>query len=249
MMSMLARMLCLAALCCVVANAWAGPPFATDDPESLPLDHGEAYLFTAGTRNAGGTTLGAAPGVEFNYSFVKDTFFHLVVPLARNRPAGGSWTAGPGDVELGFKWQMTHQRNGLPDIGIFPLVELPTGDSGRGLGSGYTQFFLPLWLQKDWGPWTSYGGGGYWVNPGAGNRNWWFSGVLLQRQLSPSLYLGGEVFHMTPQADGGNADTAFNLGGGYTFSGPWQLLFSAGRNINHLADNRLSAYLALYRTF
>jgi len=28
--------------------------------------------------------------------------------------------------------------------------------------------FLPLWLQKSWGRWTSYGGG-YWIN-GSGQR-------------------------------------------------------------------------------
>ena len=54
-------------------------------------------------------------------------------------------------------------------------------------------------LQKDFGRWTSYGGGGYWNNPGPGNRNYWFAGWLLQYQCADNLALGGELFH--PIAD------------------------------------------------
>jgi hypothetical protein len=51
------------------------------------------------------------------------------------------------------------------------------------------QYFLPVWLQKDFGKWTTYGGGGYWINPGAGNKNWWFSGILLQYSFTETFYL------------------------------------------------------------
>ena len=29
-------------------------------------------------------------------------------------------------------------------MGTFPLLELPTGDSDKGLGAGQTRFFVPL---------------------------------------------------------------------------------------------------------
>ncbi len=241
--------LALALLALAGTRAWAGPPFLTDDPIPTPYRHGEAYLFSAGSRGIDGTMLGSAPGVELNYSFWRDTFVHLIVPLTYSNPALGPSAYGPGDVELGFKWHMVHQTHDRPDIGIFPLVELPVGNQRRGLGSGQTQVFLPLWLQKDWGPWTSYGGGGYWVNPGTGNRNWWFTGIMLQRQISAKLYLGGEIFHTTAQTVGGSSATAFNLGGGYELGGPYQVLFSAGRNLTDVAANRFSYYLALYREF
>ena len=242
------RAAALAGLLLTSLCAWAGPPFRTDDPEPLPYRHGEAYLFSAGTRSAQGTTLAAAPGVEFNHSFVNDTFVHLVVPLTQNDPNAGSSAYGPGDVELGFKWRIVHQDTHVPDIGTFPLVELPTGNPDHGLGSGETQLFLPLWLQKDWGPWSSYGGGGYWINPGTNNRNWWFTGAVLQRQVSDTFYLGGELFHSTAQNVDGMGETGFNLGGGVGVGGPYQLLFSAGRNLSNLDANRFSYYLALYRT-
>jgi hypothetical protein len=229
--------------------AWAGPPFRTDDPIPTPYRHGEAYLFSAGQRSAGGTVLTAAPGVEFNYSLLPDTFLHSVVPLGYNGPKTGTPAYGPGDVELGFKWQFFHASRWLPDAGVFPLVEVPTGDRKRNLGNGAAQYFLPLWLQKDWGPWTLYGGGGYWINPGTGNKDWWFSGAVLQRQVTARLYLGAEIFHQTPDTADSRHSTGFDVGGGYDLGSGYQVLFSAGRNVQYVASNRFSYYVALYRAF
>jgi hypothetical protein len=104
-----------------------------------------------------------------------------------------------------------------------------TGNANHGLGAGQTQAFLPLWLQKDFDDWTTYGGGGYWINPGAGNRNYWYVGWLLQRQVTKSLALGGEVFHQTSNATGKKGITGFNLGGVFDITEHHHLLFSAGR--------------------
>jgi hypothetical protein len=227
----------------------AGPPFATDDPFPLPLRSGEGYLFVAGVHAADGTTFDAAPGIEMNFSFFRNTFFHLVAPLALNNPKQGPSYYGVGDLELGFKWRFLPQSDKQPEIGIFPLIELPTGNENHGLGSEKPQVFLPVWLGKDVGSWTSYGGGGYWVNPGDGNRDWWFFGILLQRQLTSRLYLGGEIFHQTADAVGALSSTGFNLGGGLTVTGPYQILFSAGRNIQNVDQNRFSFYAAFYRTY
>jgi hypothetical protein len=239
----------LAAILSWAPAAWAGPPFETDDPEPLPAHTGEAYLFCAGSRAADGTALDAAPGVELNYSFLPGTFAHLVVPLAYEDPTDGGSAYGMGDVEIGFKWRFLEQSSWLPEVAIFPFLEVPTGSRRRGLGSGHVQAYLPLWLQKDWGPWTVDAGGGYWINPGAGNRNWWFSGVLLQRQITERLSLGGELVHETADTVDGSDGTGFDLGGDFTVAGPWQLLFSAGRNVENTAANRFSFYAALYRTF
>lgn len=244
-----ARFVALFVLCAVSTLAHANPPFETDDPGVFPLHTGEAYLFSSGGRGAGGWGLDAAPGAEINYSAFPNTFFHVVVPLAYNNPAGGDSAYGLGDVELGFKWRfLSQERNGI-DVATFPLAELPTGNAQRGLGSRRASYFLPLWLEKDWGPWTVYGGGGRWFMNDPGQRDWWFTGVVVQRQVTRALYLGGEVFHKTAQTVGGSESTGYNLGGGYHLGGPWQLLFSAGRNLTQVDDNRFSYYVALYRTF
>jgi hypothetical protein len=38
---------------------------------------------------------------------------------------------------------------------------VPTGNESRGLGAGHVQLYLPIWFQKDFGKWTTYGGGGF----------------------------------------------------------------------------------------
>ena len=239
----------LIAVLLLQTGVYAGPPFVTDDPAPLPYHTGEFYLFSAGTRTADGTALDAGPGGELNYSAFRNTFFHLVVPLAYSHPFGEPSSYGLGDIETGFKWRFMEQsRSGL-DVGIFPFLELPTGDEKRGLGNGKPQILLPLWLGKDTGPWTVYGGAAYWINPGTGNQDWWFTGVVVQRQITERLNLGGELYHQTPDTKGGSPGTGFDVGGALTLVGPYQILFSAGRNIQNPEDNRFSFYVALYRTF
>jgi len=245
----------LAALCClgalIAAPALAGPPFRTDDPEPVDLGHWEVYGFTAGTQVRGDTG-GTLAGVEVNYGAAPNLQLHLIAPLAFDRTNGGALQAGMGDVELGAKYRFItpDEDDWYPQIGIFPLVEIPAGDSGRGLGAGKMQVFLPVWLQKDFGDWMSYGGGGFWSNPGAGNRDYWFAGWLLQYQFTKSLALGAEVFHQTADTIGGGDITGFNLGGIYDVSEHYHLLFSGGRGLQNAAlANQFSYYLAIQSTF
>ncbi len=53
-------------------------------------------------------------------------------------------------------------------VGVFPFLEVPTGDEALGLGAGHYRGYLPVWFQKSSGDWTTYGGGGYWINHGNG---------------------------------------------------------------------------------
>lgn len=229
-------------------SAFAGPPFRTDDPEPVPYRHGEVYLFSSGTRDARGIS-GVGPAMEFNYGIFPDTMIHVIAPMAFTSPQSGASHFGYGDSEVGIKYRFVHQTDVLPDVGTFPLVEVPTGDLHKGLGNGKARYFLPVWLQKDFGKWTTYGGGGYWINPGEGNRNWWFSGMLLQYSFTEDLYLGGEIFHQSADAVGGKDGTGFNLGGSLPLSGNFQFLFSAGSGLYHASTNRFSYYVAVYRAF
>ncbi len=54
---------------------------------------------------------------------------------------------------------------------FYPLVDFPTGDVNKNLGTGRTHFFLPLWLGKQLGLYTVYGGGGYWYVFAAGKQD------------------------------------------------------------------------------
>lgn len=130
---------------------------------------------------------------------------------------------------------------------MFPLVEVPTGDENRGLGGGEWHAFLPLWLQKSLGDWTVYGGGGYWINPGAGNQDWGFVGTVLQYQVRDNVLVGGEINYSTPAESGGRADTAFNVGTVIDFTEHQHLLVSVGRSID--GPTEFQCYIAWQFTF
>jgi hypothetical protein len=192
--------------------------------------HWEVYAFSAGAHGSSDTS-GLGPSIEVNYGALPNLQLHVITGLAFDDPAGRHLQMGMSDTELGAKYRFIDpgQDDWWPQVGVFPLIEFPTGDASRGLGAGHTQEFLPVWVQKDFGKWTTYGGGGYWINPGAVNRNYWFTGWLLQRHVTDSLSLGGEIFHQTSATVGSDASSGFNLGGIYDFTEHYHLLFSAGR--------------------
>lgn len=235
--------ICLLALVPLVR---AGPPFATDDPEPADYRHWEFYVASQ-YEHAGDGASGTLPHIELNYGAAPNLMLHLIVPMAFDAPAGAPRAYGLGDVELGAKYRFVGETDDRPQIGVFPLVELPAGDSARGLGGGHTQAFLPVWLQKSFGPWTTYGGAGYWLNPGAGNRNWWFTGWLVQRQLRPDLAIGAEVFHETSSADDSPSDTKANIGIVWDLDETRHILASVGHTLQ--GPDGYMAYLAFQLTF
>ena len=227
-------------------STWAGPPFRTDDPETVDYKHGEFYVATTFTDNVG-TAKGAVPQFEFNYGILPNVQLHGITPFAFNRMHGGPTTYGFGDLEIGVKYRFVNIEDGHFMAGTFPLVEAPTGDSDRGLGGGHTMFFIPFWLQKDWGEWTTYGGGGWWRNPGADNKDYWFFGWEVQRDLSKAVTLGAELFSQTKATNDGDYEIGFNVGAIINLTDDHHILFSVGRDFH--GDNNFSTYLAYQLTF
>jgi hypothetical protein len=213
-------------------NAWAGPPFLTDDPEPVEYLHHELILAAMQFKTAEGTT-GTLP--------------HILTPMAFSSPAAGAYRYGYGDTELGVKIRILQENQDTPMVGIYPTVEVPTGD--RNTGNGKPQYFLPLWMQKTWGSWQSYGGG-YWMNSASGQENHWFFGWLLQKELSERLTFGGELFRQTALVPGQGSSTGFNLGGSYNFDETNHLLYSAGRGIANVAQtDQRTLYIGYQRTW
>jgi hypothetical protein len=138
-------------------SAIAGPPFRTDDPEPVDYTHWEFYTFTSGTHISGDTS-GVGAAFEFNYGLIPNGQLHIVAPTAFDSPAGSPTLFGYGDTEIGFKYRFIEEEKdgSRPQVGIFPLVELPTGNQNNGLGAGHVRAFLPLWVQKSFGDWTTY---------------------------------------------------------------------------------------------
>jgi hypothetical protein len=236
-------------------HAVAGPPFQTDDPEPVDLGHYEFYVFS-GSDGTPIETDPIGPALEFNWGALPNLQLHAVVGLGavlpsndpKFAPAGiGPSAYGLLDTELGVKYRLISQTAYRPDIGIFPMVELPTGSYSRGLGIGKTWYKLPIWMQKDFGPWTTYGGGGYEIVHQVDDRSFAYEGWLLQRDVGENWTLGGEIFHhaaeglATAQT---HSATMLDLGGYYYFNKPaFQLLFAVGHTV--VGQPEIYSYLGL----
>ena len=81
-------------------------------------------------------------------------------------------------------------------------------------------------------------------------KNWWFAGLAVLRELSPFWTVGGEVYDSTPEATGLKNTMGFNLGVIYTINDTYQILFSAGRNLINARDtNQFSTYIGIQLNF
>lgn len=217
--SVLIRLSALTALCTPVA-AWAGPPFLTDDPEPTETGHWEIYgpLIEADGR---GVDFEGSAGVELNYGAAPDLQITVGLPVAFTHDQRGMrW--GVGDVAVSAKYRFYHKENAGLSIAAFPGMTLPTASNGKLTG------LLPVWFQKDSGPWSVFGGGGYVINPGEGNRNYWKGGIAVSRHVTPKLLIGIEADRQGAGIVGGNAATSFGFGAIYLLKAPFRLLASGG---------------------
>ena len=209
----------------------AGPPYLTDDPEPVALHHWEVYLFSMGQTMAG-IRSGLGPAMEANYGPFQDAQIQFQIPMAytdQDRGPSGGTRHGFGDVEVGFKYRFLHETEDVPQVAVYPQVFTPTGSEEEGLGAGHWKVLLPVWLQKGFGAWTTYGGVGWWRNPGDGNRNFLQYGWLLQRELAEGWSLGAEIFHQDSSGPGQPAFTTWDLGFEAALVNHLQLVGSGGR--------------------
>jgi len=131
-------------------TAFSGPPYDTDDP--VPVDFRSWEFYVSSISSYYKTTAqGTLPHFEANYGVINNVMLHLLVPLAFNSEYDVKNYYGIGDIEVGFKFRFIQETKYVPQIGIFPLCEIPTGSPEKGLGSGKAQFFLPVWIQKSFG--------------------------------------------------------------------------------------------------
>lgn len=235
------------------ASAQAGPPYQTDDPDPVPYHHFEAYIFSLSDSARGvGTTWQGPASFEMNYGAAPRLQLHFVLPYTMVFAPDGTTTYGIGDTELGAKLKLLDEKKYFPETGIFPFVELPTGNADKGLGVGKTWYRVPLWLKKGFAQdkWDVYAGGGETVVPQDGYRNFPFAGMLVQRKFSEKLVLGVELFGHGNEGDPGVAPdraTMADLGGYYAFTDHFQLLFAAGHSVFWSPETY--TYLAAYWTW
>jgi len=212
------------ALASAAAPAFAGPPYLTDDPVPTDTGHWEIYAFTDGEGRK--ATVDTDVGTDLNYGPVKGVQLTATLPLTFSHTPSEGWQSGTGDVEIGVKYRFFDDHKEGVSAAIFPRVILPTAAHSPG---ERTRFLLPLWLGKDFAGGTSiFGGGGYMINPGPGNRDFWQAAIALTHDLSKQFSGGVEITRQGSDTVGGTAQTRAGVGAIVHFSDHYALLLSGG---------------------
>ena len=240
-------------------SAQAGPPFQTDDPTPVELGHYEAYIF--GILDGTPVELDpTGPAFEFNWGAIPNIQLHIILPfgavIPSNNPIYDPSGQGPSaygltDMELGVKYGLIKQTKHRPQIGSFTMFEIPTGNYSKGLGVGRVWYKLPIWVEKEFGPWSLVGGLGYTVVPQTDYQNFLYGGFLVKKEINKKLELSAELFSHAREGTAPaqtQASTMIDAGGYYHFNSPGlQLLFAYGHSIAGQTENY--AYLGLYKTW
>lgn len=234
-------------------RALAGPPYQLDDPDVIPYQWHEFYVWGSATSSPGVVNT-TGPAVEFNWSLIPHTMFHFILPMGASIPTGAPTTFGLMDGEFGFQAQFVAETADRPMIGTFIMMGLPWGDAARGLGAGGPSWKIPLYAKKTFGAWSIDGGGGIDISEKVpGGRNYPFGGTIIDYEVSKKWTLGPELFaHGRPTSDPALSQYAIDLdfGGYYTFNPQhpgFQFLFAYGHSVAGQTENY--AYLALYWTW
>jgi hypothetical protein len=222
----------------------AGPPFNTDDPEPVDFKHWEYYISSINNHQSG-VWSGTAPHFEINYGIVPNVQVHLLMPINYNYTGGHGSGYGYAETEFGMKYRFVQETKNSPQIGVFPILEIPTVQNNE-FSNGKMKIYLPVWFQKSWGKLTTYGGTGYWINPGANNKNWIFSGLEIQYDFSKVVTLGGEIYYQTASTENSRSAAGFNLGGFINHSDKFHIIFSFGSTL--VKENTFTSYFGLLWT-
>ena len=226
--------------------AFCGPPYISDDPEPTDYEHFEIYAFSQGTVSHDGDS--GAAGIDFNYGATPDVQLTAVPPVSFEDSPNGGTQSGVGNVELAMKYRFLHQSDVGWDIAVFPRLFLPSASSN--LGEQHFSLLLPVWLEKDFGKWSTFGGGGCELNQGGNSRNFCLAGWALARQVLPNLQLGAEIVHQTADTKGGRASTALGAGLKYDITDNYHFLAYAGPGLQNAAETgRYNWYTSILFTF
>jgi Putative MetA-pathway of phenol degradation len=224
----------------------AGPPYVADDPQPTDLHHYEVYGFASTSANAVGRS--GVSGIDFNYGAAADLQLTAVLPMAWEQPRGEPPLHGLGNIELAAKYRFLHQAEWGWDVALFPRVFLPAV-SPR-VGEPHAAVLLPLWLEKDWNDWSTFGGGGCSRHRGGDAQDFCLLAWALTRQVTPTLRLGAELQHQTADTHGGAAASSLGFGLQFDVRPDVQLLGYFAPSVQNRDETaRYSAYAALRLIF
>ena len=109
---------------------------------------------------------------------------------------------------------------------------------------------MPLWLEKDWDDWSTFGGGGCALNRGGGSKDFCIMSWALTRQVLPALQIGAEIYHQTADTKDSRSTTGIGIGMRYDVASNYHFLAYGGPGIqNARRTNEFTWYAAIIFTF
>ena len=212
----------------------------TDDPVPTDDGHWENYQFVSGSRVPGSTS--GSAGLDLNYGAVKNLQLTVVLPAEFEHERDTHWMSG--EMELAAKYRIitSQPESNAPEVALFPRVFIPTHHADP----AHLSLLLPVWIGKDHDSWSWFGGGGYLINPGEGNRNAWLNGVAVTHSAGERTHVGIEIYHQTAATDHDQAFTGINVGVDVRLNQHWTFLGSMGPGVQHAEQQgQYAFYLAL----
>ncbi|MBI3671014.1 MAG: hypothetical protein HY237_14695 [Acidobacteria bacterium] len=228
--------LSLLMLAAQAARAQGGPPLLTDDPGTPGNRRWEINVGFTFDRNRAATVF-ETPRVDFNYGLSDHIQLKYELPWVVVNPNDQRRRNGLGNSLMGVKWRFIDEEKRRVSISIYPQLEFnnPTSSADRGLVERGTQFLLPIEMARRLGPFDMNWEVGYKFRKHEMDE--WVYGLAFGHRLSPRLELLGEL-HGTVQRDLGEDQMVFDLGGRWRLRGPLVFLFTTGRALRGLSDER-----------
>jgi len=219
-------------LVAAAGSAKAGPPYQSDDPEPTDDEHYEIYLFANGSHARDGES--GVAGLDFNYGAGPDLQLTAVFPFEYDDPDGGGSASGLGNIELAAKYRFLHQDQVGWDIAVFPRAFLPSASPE--VGDRHASLLVPIWLQRDFGKWSTFGGGGCVLSRGDDSVDFCLGGWAITHQIAPRLQVGAEIVHSGADTRGGRASTAIGGGLRYDLTENYHVLAYIGPTLQNAAE-------------
>jgi hypothetical protein len=181
--------------------------------------------------------------VEINYGPFPNTQFTVSLPINVNGSEGIGTVWAPIGIGVKYRFIAEDEDGWRPQVAFFPSLSIPVGHTNN--GEPVTQLF-PIWLQKSFGTWTLFGGGGITNNPGPGNYDPINYGIAVQKQVADNLALGVELFGAGTPSVGERPTTAVGMAAIYDFDELWHVVGSVNTGIHNAHDaDQFSYSLAL----
>lgn len=131
----------------LVKQAYAGPPFLTNDTDVTAYHQFEFYLSSIIYNNSTGLYI-QSPATEIDWGFLPNLEASITLPYSIWLPTGNASNAvGLGDGTVSLEYRFIQESTYIPAVAIAPMLTVPTGDASRNLGNGTIQTQLPIWFE------------------------------------------------------------------------------------------------------